>query len=545
MTTETPRIVLYDTTLRDGTQQEGISLTVKDKLDITSKLDELGIHIIEGGWPFSNPKDEEYFQRVRDLPLKTARIAAFGSTRRAGTTAEQDANIRALADSQAPIITLVGKTWDLHVTEVLETTLDENLAMICDSIEYLKGLGREIHFDAEHFFDGYAANEDYAVRCLKAAEDAGADVIHLCDTNGGVLPLRLGEVVDRLRGHISTPLGIHVHNDGDLAVANTLTAVQHGIVQVQGTINGYGERVRQRKPVLHHSGPANQDGDSRGGGRAAEPVDDDRHRSFGTRKYGHEPIATLRGDARVHSQGGLHAAAVAKVTESYEHMNPETVGNARRVLVSELAGRSNVLAATRAMGLDVPPDTARAILEQVKVAEATGFQFEGAEASFEMLVRRALPDYVPAFVLEDFMAVVETLRRRPSRRVAEDSEDLLSEAIVKVRVGEDQFHTAAEGNGPVNALDEALRKALRSRFPQIGVVRLTDYKVRILNQESATAATVRVLIESTDGDHVWRTVGSHTNIIHASWMALADSLEYWLVHWGAPETAAPSRGIVE
>ena len=540
MTTGTPRIVLYDTTLRDGTQQEGISLTVKDKLDITSKLDELGIHIIEGGWPFSNPKDEEYFQRVRDLPLKTARIAAFGSTRRAGTTAEQDANIRALADSQAPIITLVGKTWDLHVTEVLETTLDENVAMICDSIEYLKGLGREVHFDAEHFFDGYAANEDYAVRCLKAAEDAGADVIHLCDTNGGVLPLRLGEVVDRLRGHISTPLGIHVHNDGDLAVANTLTAVQHGIVQVQGTINGYGERCGNAN--LCSIIPALQT-------KMAIPVVADEQLNRLTTiaievselvNMGMNPSQPYVGTRAFTHKGGLHAAAVAKVTESYEHMNPETVGNARRVLVSELAGRSNVLAATRAMGLDVPPDTARAILEQVKVAEATGFQFEGAEASFEMLVRRALPDYVPAFVLEDFMAVVETLRRRPSRRVAEDSEDLLSEAIVKVRVGEDQFHTAAEGNGPVNALDEALRKALRSRFPQIGVVRLTDYKVRILNQESATAATVRVLIESTDGDHVWRTVGSHTNIIHASWMALADSLEYWLVHWGAPETAAPA-----
>ena len=538
MTTDKQQIVLYDTTLRDGTQQEGISLTVKDKLDITTKLDELGIHIIEGGWPFSNPKDEEYFQRVRDLPLKTARVAAFGSTRRAGTTAEQDANLRALAHSEAPIITLVGKTWDLHVTEVLETTLDENLRMICDSIEYLKGLGREVHFDAEHFFDGYAANPDYALQCLKAAEDAHADVIHLCDTNGGVLPHRLGEVVDELRGHISTPLGIHVHNDGDLAVANTLTAVQHGIVQVQGTINGYGERCGNANLCSIIPGLQTKMG--------IPVVTNEQLNKLTTIalevselvNMGMNPSQPYVGTRAFTHKGGLHAAAVAKVEKSYEHMDPETVGNARRVLVSELAGRSNVLAATHAMGLDVPPDIARSILEQVKVAEAAGFQFEGAEASFEMLVRRALPDYVPAFVLEDFMAVVETLRRRPSRSVEEDSEDLLSEAIVKVRVGDEQFHTAAEGNGPVNALDEALRKALRSRFPQIGVVRLTDYKVRILNQESATAATVRVLIESTDGDHVWRTVGSHTNIIHASWMALADSLEYWLMHWGAPEQAA-------
>ena len=538
MTSATPQVILYDTTLRDGTQQEGISLTVKDKLDITTRLDELGVHIIEGGYPFSNPKDEEYFRRVKGLNLKTARIAAFGSTRRAGVTAEQDGNLQALIATEAPIVTLVGKTWDLHVTEVLETSLEENLLMISDSISYLKTQGREAHFDAEHFFDGYNANSDYALQCLKAAQDAGADVIHLCDTNGGVLPQRLGEVVDALRETITVPLGIHVHNDGELAVANSITAVQHGIVQVQGTINGYGERCGNANLCSIIPGLQTK--------MDIRVISDEQLNRLTTVSHeiaeivnmGMNPSQPYVGARAFTHKGGLHAAAVAKVERSYEHMDPDTVGNSRRVVVSELAGRSNVLAATKAMGIDVEPDTARAILEQVKSAEAAGFQYEGAEASFEMLVRRGLPDYRPAFSLQDFMTVVETWRRRPSMNSDEDNDDPLSEAVVKVRVGDEQFHTAAEGNGPVNALDEALRKALRSKFPEIGVVRLTDYKVRILNQESATAATVRVLIESTDGDHVWRTVGSHTNIIHASWMALADSLEYWLLNWGSEAKAA-------
>ena len=538
MTSSTPQVILYDTTLRDGTQQEGISLTVKDKLDITTRLDDLGIHIIEGGWPFSNPKDEEYFRRVKGLNLKTARVAAFGSTRRAGISAEQDGNLLALIASEAPIVTLVGKTWDLHVTEVLETSLEENVLMISDSISYLKSQGREAHFDAEHFFDGYAANPDYAVQCLKAAQDAGADVIHLCDTNGGVLPQRLGEVVDALQATITVPLGIHVHNDGELAVANSMTAVEHGIEQVQGTVNGYGERCGNANLCSIIPGLQTKMG--------IRVVTDEQLKNLTTVSQeiaeivnmGINPSQPYVGARAFTHKGGLHAAAVAKVERSYEHMDPDTVGNARRIVVSELSGRSNVLAATQAMGIDVEPDTARSILEQVKNAEAAGFQYEGAEASFEMLVRRALPDYTPAFMLQDFMTVVETWRRRPSINKTEDNDDPLSEAVVKVRVGEEQYHTAAEGNGPVNALDEALRKALVSKFPEIGVVRLTDYKVRILNQESATAATVRVLIESTDGDHVWRTVGSHTNIIHASWMALADSLEYWLLNWGSAARAA-------
>jgi 2-isopropylmalate synthase len=536
--TSQPQVVLYDTTLRDGTQQEGVSLTVKDKLDITKKLDELGVHIIEGGWPFSNPKDEEYFRRVRSLKLKHARIAAFGATTRAGVKAKDDPNVQALVASEAPIVTLVGKTWDLHVTHVLETTLDENVRMIEDSIGYLKGLGREVHFDAEHFFDGFAANQDYALRCLKAAAEAGADVIHLCDTNGGVLPNRLGEIVDVVHGVVRTPLGIHVHNDGELAVANSLTAVQHGVVQVQGTVNGYGERCGNANLCSIIPGLQAKMG--------IRVVTDDQLKRLTqiAQEIGElvnmsmNPSQPYVGSRAFTHKGGLHAAAVAKVERSYEHMDPSVVGNVRKVLVSELAGRSNVIAASKEMGLNVSGDAARAILERVKKAEAAGFQYEGAEASFEMLVRRATPDYTPAFTLEDFMVVVEKLRRLPVRRSLENGaagnghDDLLSEAMVKVRVGDELYHTAAEGNGPVNALDEALRKALRGHFRGLEAVRLTDYKVRILNEEGATGAAVRVLIESTDGAHVWRTVGSSTNIIYASWLALTDALEYWLIKWG-------------
>ena len=528
-------VVLYDTTLRDGTQQEGISLTVKDKLDITRELDGLGIHIIEGGWPFSNPKDEEYFRQVRSFDLKHARIAAFGSTRRANVRVEDDTQVQALIDSQAPIVTIVGKSWDLHVTEVLETSLEENLAMISDTVAHIRAAGREVHYDAEHFFDGFDANEDYALDSLRMAANAGAAVLHLCDTNGGVLPDRLAEVIDRVREAVPAPLGIHVHNDGDLAVANSLMAVRHGVVHVQGTINGYGERC----------GNANLCSII-GGLQAKMGIEVITEAQLGRLTSVSAAVAELANMSPNASQpyvgarafthkGGLHAAAVAKVERSYEHVDPTVVGNDRRVLVSELAGRSNVIAASRSAGLDMPPEAAREVLEKVKTAEAAGFQYEGAEASFEMLVRRGTPGHVPAFELEDFMVVVENLRRAPAPRdesEGEHGDGLLSEAMVKVRVGGARYHTAAEGNGPVNALDAALRKALREHYSGIDVVRLTDYKVRILNEEGATGAAVRVLVESTDGDHIWRTVGSSTNIIYASWQALTDALEYWLHKWG-------------
>ena len=534
-------IVLYDTTLRDGTQQEGISLTVKDKLEITVELDGLGIHIIEGGWPFSNPKDEEYFRQVQSLDLTHARIAAFGSTRRANVRVEDDAQVRALIDSEAQIVTIVGKSWDLHVTDVLETNLEENLSMIADTIGHLRSAGREVHYDAEHFFDGFDANEGYALRSLRSAADAGAEVIHLCDTNGGVLPRRLAEVIDRVKEAVSTPLGIHVHNDGELAVANSLVAVEHGVVQVQGTINGYGERCGNANLCSIIAGLQGKMDI-----RVVTTEQLARLTSVSARvaelvNMSPSPSQPYVGARAFTHKGGLHAAAVAKVERSYEHIDPTLVGNDRRVLVSELAGRSNVIAAGRSAGFDMPPDVASTVLEQVKNAEASGFQYEGAEASFEMLVRRATPGHVPAFELEDFMVVVENLRRSPairSKNGGEDGDDLLSEAMVKVRIGEARYHTAAEGNGPVNALDAALRKALREHYVDIDVVRLTDYKVRTLNEGAATGAAVRVLIESTDGTNVWRTVGSSTNIIYASWLALTDALQYWLHTWGPLATKA-------
>ena len=529
MSSKKGAVILYDTTLRDGTQQEGISLTVKDKLDITAKLDEIGIDIIEGGWPYSNPKDEEYFQRVSQLDLSHSRIAAFGSTRRAGTSADEDPNIQALVESKAEIITIVGKTWDLHVLEVLETSLDENIDMIRDSISYLKSKSLEVHFDAEHFFDGFEANKDYALKSIQAAADVGVDAIHLCDTNGGVLPNRLSTIIDEVKETITTPLGIHVHNDGELAVANSISAVEQGVEYVQGTVNGYGERcgnanlcsiipTLQIKMGLKVVSPHQMKKLSIIAKEISELMN-----------MGINPSQPYVGSRAFAHKGGLHASAVAKVERSYEHMDPNIIGNDRKIVVSELAGRSNILSAAEKMGVKITKDESRKILESVKTAESEGFQYEGADASLEMLIRRNVGNYQPPFVLEDFMVLAEKLRRLPVSTSEEKEDDLLSEAMVKVRIGDNVYHTAAEGNGPVNALDEALRKALRDYFPSIDEIRLTDYKVRILNEEGATGAAVRVLIESTDGKDSWNTVGSSTNIIYASWLALIDSIEYWML----------------
>ena len=529
MPSEKGAVILYDTTLRDGTQQEGISLTVKDKLDITKKLDEIGIDIIEGGWPYSNPKDEEYFQQVSLLELKHSRIAAFGSTRRAGITAEKDPNIQALIKSKAKIVTIVGKTWDLHVLEVLETSLDENIAMIKDSISYLKSQSLEVHFDAEHFFDGFEANKKYALESIKAAAAAGADAVHLCDTNGGVLPNRLSIIIDEVKEILPTPLGIHVHNDGELAVANSIAAVEQGVRYVQGTVNGYGERCGNANlcsiiPTLQ----------IKMGLKVVELEQMQKLSKIAKEiselvNMGINPSQPYVGARAFTHKGGLHAAAVAKVERSYEHMDPKIIGNDRKIVVSELAGRSNILFAAEKMGVKITKDESAKILESVKSAELEGFQYEGADASLEMLLRRNLGDYEPPFVLEDFMVLAEKLRRLPVNNDGTKEDDLLSEAMVKVRIGDVVYHTAAEGNGPVNALDEALRKALRDHFPNVDDIRLTDYKVRILNEEGATGAAVRVLIESTDGKDSWNTVGSSTNIIYASWLALIDSIEYWML----------------
>ena len=522
-------IQIYDTTLRDGAQQEGISLSAEDKLKITRKLDEMGAHYIEGGWPGSNPKDVEYFQMVKALTLSNARIAAFGSTRRAGIRADADGNLQALLESGTPVVTLVGKSSDLHVRRVLETTLEENLAMIADSISFLKRQGRTVFFDAEHFFDGFKSNPDYAIQSVKAAAEAGADCLVLCDTNGGALTGQVSDVVARVGREVKTSLGIHCHNDADMAVANTLAAVLAGATQVQGTINGYGERrgnanllsvivnltVKMGIPCVTAEQLAGFTEASHYVSEIVNIPPNGQQPYVGTSSFSHK--------------GGLHAAAVAKVEESYQHIAPEIVGNAKRVVISELSGRGNILHRLQELGLEdrVSRDQIASLLDRIKVQESKGFQYEGAEASFELMVRRSLEGYRPPFDLVDFMVLVEN-RRRAS--VSENNGDMLAEAVVKVRVDSQVMHTAAEGNGPVNALDNALRKALLEFYPSVNAVRLLDYKVRVVDQGRDTRAVVRVLIECTDGKSQWQTVGSSSDIIEASWMALADSLEYFLIH---------------
>ncbi len=515
-------IFLYDTTLRDGTQREGVSLSVDDKLKIAHKLDEFGVHYIEGGWPGSNPKDVEFFRRIQSQGLKQAKMAAFGSTRKKDIRPEDDANLKALLRAETSVVTLVGKSWDLHVTQVLETSLDENLAMISESVAYAKAHGREVVYDAEHFFDGYKANPDYALATLRAAAAEGADVLVLCDTNGGALPWEVEEITRAAATEFDTPLGIHTHEDGGCAVANTLAAVRAGAVHVQGTINGYGERVANANlctiiPDLQLKM-----------GFSCLPADDLIHLTELSRfvaevaNLAHDDHLPYVGGSAFAHKGGIHVAAVLKNEDSYQHIDPALVGNQRRTVVSELSGQGNVLDKANQFGLDVNNQQTRGVLEQIKQLEAQGFTFEGAEASVELMLRRAHPSYVPPFELIDFMVVVERRRGR----------GLLAEATVKVRVGPKLMHTAAEGNGPVNALDAALRKALLDVYPQLSGVKLTDYKVRILDSDTGTAANVRVLIDTKQGPRRWSTVGASSNIIEASWRALADSMEYALLNGG-------------
>ncbi|MBI2908584.1 MAG: citramalate synthase [Chloroflexi bacterium] len=520
-------VQLYDCTLRDGAQMEGISFSVEDKLKIARRLDELGMHFIEGGWPGANPKDAEFFVKARGLSLSHAVLVAFGSTRRPKTKVEVDPNLQALVDGRTRVVTLVGKSWDLHVTRLLETTLEENLNMIAESIRYLKGKGRRVFYDAEHFFDGYKAKPEYALQTLKAAAEAGADCVVLCDTNGGALPTEVATALAAARQSCGAPLGIHVHNDAELAVANSLVAVRAGAVQVQGCINGYGERCGNANlcsiiPNLKLKMGIDCVTDEQLGrlSEVSRYVSELANMSLNP----HMPY--VGGSAFAH-KAGLHVSGMMKAEESYQHIDPALVGNRKRVLVSELSGKSNIIYKSRERGIDVSleGEQARKVLERIKFLENRGFQYDGAEASFDLLVLRAQTDYQAPFELVDFFVIVEKRRRAPTIC----DEELLSEASVKVKVGEEIIHTAAEGNGPVNALDAALRKALIQFYPSLAVVKLIDYKVRILDETEGTQAQVRVLIESSDGEHEWRTVGSSTNIIEASWLALADSLEYWLL----------------
>jgi 2-isopropylmalate synthase len=513
-------IKIYDTTLRDGTQGEGVSFSMEDKVRLATRLDALGIHYIEGGWPGSNPKDLRFFRRMQDVTLKHAKLAAFSMTRRAGGTTESDPNMQALIDAGTPVATIVGKSWDFHVTHALETSLDENLGMIRDTIAFLRPKMEEVLFDAEHFFDGFRKNRAYALATLKAAEAAGAHWLILCDTNGGTLPPDLVEIVREVRRHVKTPLGIHVHNDADCAVASSLAAVLEGVAQVQGTINGFGERCGNANLVSIIPNLMLKMGfDCIPEPNLRELRDVSR---FVSELANRKPWAAQPwvGDSAFAHKGGMHVSAVLKHPETYEHVDPEAVGNHRRVLVSELAGKSNILWKAREYGIDLDRDTpdSRRILDRLKALEDEGFQFEGAEASFELLMERALGRHAPYFELEAYRVIVEE----------QSADEPVAEATVRLRVKGIAEHTAASGNGPVNALDHALRKALEEFYPSLRTMRLLDYKVRILDESKGTGAKTRVLITSGDGEETWGTVGVADNIIEASWQALVDSIEYKL-----------------
>jgi 2-isopropylmalate synthase len=535
MTTEVMMadVFLFDTTLRDGTQSEGLSLSVEDKLKVAVLLDGFGIHYIEGGWPASNPKDSEFFRRAQALALN-AKLTAFGSTRKAGVRASDDVNLRALLEAETPAVAIFGKSWRLHVEKVLETTAEENLAMIADSVAFLKQNGREVVYDAEHFFDGYRADPAYAMRTVEAAAGAGADWIVLCDTNGGSLPAWVAKVVGEVRARVTTPLGAHTHNDGEMAVANALAAVEAGCTQVQGTINGYGERCGNANLVSII--PALQ----LKMGRRCVPAGSLTRLTELSRAVSEianlnpDPHAPYVGQSAFAHKGGVHVAAVEKIAESYEHVPPELVGNRRHAVVSELAGRGNVRVRADALGLDARGQE-KAVVAMVKDLENQGYQFEAAEGSFELLVRRSRPGYRAPFEL---LALVVTADKRESR-------PMLSEATVKLRVGAETVHTAAEGTGPVQALDRALRKALLPHYPQLADVRLADYKVRILDPEAATGARTRVLIEAAQGEERWSTIGVSANIIEASGQALADSLELKLLRDPLPTVASAGAAPAE
>jgi len=536
------KVQLYDTTLRDGAQREGISFSVVDKLNICRELDRLGIHYIEGGWPGSNPKDADFFRRAQGLKLKRATLVAFGSTRRAGIKAARDANLKALLDSGVSAMCLVGKSSAAQVKQVLETTLEENLAMVADSIKYLKGKGHTVFYDAEHFFDGFKDDPEYALGTLEAAVAAGADCLVLCDTNGGVMPEEvagiMAEVLERLP---AASLGIHAHNDMELAVANSLAAVDAGATQVQGTINGYGERCGNANlcsviPTLKLKMGINCVTKAQ-----LERLTGVSRRINEMANLRGNPFLPYVGASAFSHKGGIHVAAIRKWEGSYQHVDPALVGNKPRVLVSELSGRGNILSKAGEKGININLDGKEAarLLEQVKELESRGFQYDNAEASLELLLQRSVPGYEPPFKLVDFMVVVEDSRRAPTRQGVKGA---LSEAIIKVKVGGETMHTAAEGNGPVNALDEALRKALLPSYPRLAEIKLVDYKVRILEGSTGTGSLVRVLIESEDGGDKWRTVGGSGNIIEASWLALADSLEWWLnKHHLKPVSRAKAR----
>jgi 2-isopropylmalate synthase len=515
-----PDVEIYDTTLRDGSQGEGINFSALDKLRIAEKLDSFGVHYIEGGWPGSNPKDQEFFAQASRRKWKSARIAAFSMTRRKGVAVERDDLMRQVLEAKTPVATIVGKSWLLHVTEVLHARPDENLAMIEDTIRYLKDQGKEVIYDAEHAFDGYKDEPEYALATWQAAERAGATCVVLCDTNGGCLPEEISRIVSLAKSKLNVRLGIHTHNDIGLGVANGLAGIEAGATQIQGTMNGYGERTGncnltsiipilqlkiKREALPAKSLPRLKE--------ISEFVDE-------IANMRHDPRQPWVGQAAFAHKGGMHVHAINRVARSYEHIKPEAVGNHRRVLVSDMSGRTNILMKAAELGFKLESDApeTRAITAQVKKLEGQGYEYEAAEGSLALLIRKALKHEEPPFRILGYHV---SIRRERSISVCQ--------ASVKVQVDDMTEHTIAEGDGPVNALDQALRNALVKFYPRLKTVRLEDYKVRILDTTSGTGARTRVLIESTDGKEEWGTVGVHDNIIEASLQALSDSLEYRLV----------------
>ncbi len=524
-------ILLYDTTLRDGAQGENINFSAEEMIKIAQKLDALGLHYIEGGWPGSNPRDERFFELAKNIKFQNARLSAFGSTRRPGITADEDQNLKALIKSSTPAVTIFGKTWDLHVEQVMNNTLQENLAMIKDSVEFLKKNNREVIYDAEHFFDGYSANREYALQTLMTAIDGGAETVVPCDTNGGTLPHDIEAIMNdvhdtlnKYREKTNSPpikIGIHTHNDSGLAVANSIAAIRKGAVMVQGTINGYGERcgnadltsiipilsVKMNRQCISKENLAKLKSISRFVSESANMTPLNSRPFVGKSAFAHK--------------GGIHVSAVMKVPRAYEHMNPELVGNERRVLISDLAGKSNVEYKAKELGIELGTNgfDSRKIVSEIKRMEEKGYQFEVADASFKILMEKLTKQFKPLFELKSFRVHIEKEKDRPCS----------AHATIKISVGDTEEITAAEGNGPVGALDNALRKALEKFYvADLDSMHLVDFKVRVIDAWEGTAAKVRVLIESRDEDRIWSTIGVSEDIIEASWQALADSFQYKL-----------------
>ena len=515
------KIELYDTTLRDGAQTEGISFSVSDKLKICEKLDQLGIHFIEGGWPGANPKDMEFFKKAKALKLKNAQLVAFGSTMRAKGKASQDAILKNLLAADTKYITIFGKSWDLHVRDVFKTELNENLRMIEDSVKFLVSRGRHVIYDAEHFFDGYRENKDYALDTLRAAEAAGAETIVLCDTNGGSVTSQVFEVVEEVKAVMRTPLGMHAHNDSDMAVANSIAAVQAGCGHVQGTMNGYGERCGNANLVSIIANLKLKLG--------IDCISDLEMKDLTEVSRFIAEISNMKpldnqpfvGNSAFAHKAGVHVNAVLKNPKTYEHVDPKTVGNHRRLLISELAGKSTIAKKAADLELDMGKggEKTKRILKALQELENKGYHFEAAEASLELLMNRMMKTFRDFFELQDFRVIIE--KKKGGR--------MTTEATIKMKVGKELEHTASIGDGPVNALDSALRKALKGFYPELAQMRLTDYKVRVLDEKQGTAARVRVLIQSQDKTDSWWTIGVSENIIDASWQALVDSIEYKLL----------------